>query len=226
MTGWSTLGGCLLASAADRVSIERRIEFEALPGGWARVAGLAVAGLTIWAVVWMYRREGRAGSSLRVRMGLAVVRSVVLLVLMAIYLEPVLATYVTRWIESYTLVVVDDSASMDLRDLYRDPERAERVGRVLGHAPSEPVRRIDLVNRVLWGPEHRLAEALTRRNGVKVYAFGEVLEPVATLVARRAGGDSGRGVADGSTGYKPVAHSKRASGDGGDLFSFSARRSA
>jgi len=178
----------LLADAAAGVNVEQRLEFEALPEGWTAVGGLALLAALLWTVVWMYRHEGRTGASFRARMLLAATRCVVLLALAAVWLEPVLATYLTRWVESYCLVLVDDSASMDLQDRYRDEGRAARVAGVLGAAPSGPVRRSDLARRLLTRQDGRLLRDLTARNAVRVFRFGEGLEPVVTLRARRDGG--------------------------------------
>lgn len=215
----------LLAAAVDRVELERRIEFESLPAGWARVAGLLGAALLLWVVVWMYRREGRAGASLRVRTFLAALRCLVLLILLGICLEPVLATYVTRWVESYSLLLIDDSASMDLADRYRDEQRAQRVARVLGRRAEGPVRRMDLVERLLSNENGRLLGELTARNRVRVFSFAESLEPVCTLSARRERpANNGLRIANSelNTGNGPTD----AQLDIGNVLQFSARGSA
>src|SRR5215510_14380951 len=95
------------------VSQESRtaFEFAGLPEGWGRLMALALLVGLCYAVVWLYRREGRAGASLRVRAGLAVLRCAVLLLLAAIWLEPVVATYVKRTLRATTVVLVDASAS-------------------------------------------------------------------------------------------------------------------
>ena len=176
----------LLASAMDRVTTERRLEFEAAPHGWPAVAGVAGALALVWAVVWLYRREGRAGASMRRRLVMAALRCLVLLILIGIWIEPVVATYLTRWVESYCLVLIDTSASMDLPDEYRDAERAERVTAVLDRPPEEPVRRIDLVQQVLSADDHRFLKRLAEHNAVKLYSFDESLQPIATLNAQRS----------------------------------------
>ena len=61
-------------------------ELRHMPEGWLAVGGLALLVMLCWAVVWMYRHEGRAGSSLRARMLLAGIRCLIILVLAAILL--------------------------------------------------------------------------------------------------------------------------------------------
>ncbi|MFQ5489762.1 MAG: hypothetical protein ACE5GE_03475 [Phycisphaerae bacterium] len=177
--------GPMLAGASFQVRTERRLEFEALPEGWWAVAAALFVGALCWIVVLLYRREGRGGAVLRLRMVMAAIRCAVLLLLVAIWLEPVMATYLTRWTESHTLILLDDSASMDLRDPYRDPALARRVTSVLGEPADEPIRRADLAERILQRDDARLLAALASRNAVKVYAFSDGLELLETVAADR-----------------------------------------
>ena len=100
-------------------------EFRNLPEGWLAVLGLGLALAVLWAVVWMYRREGRIGASTRRRMILAILRCAVFVTLGVVFLEPVRVRILRRWIDSYTIVLVDKSSSMDLVDTYRDAGSAE-----------------------------------------------------------------------------------------------------
>jgi len=102
-------------------------ELRHLPEGWTAIAGVALLGVVLWTVTWMYRREGRVGASARVRMLLAMLRCAVLVTLAVILLEPVRVRILRRWIDSYAVVLVDDSSSMDLTDRYRDESSAARV---------------------------------------------------------------------------------------------------
>jgi len=60
---------------------------------------------------------------------LAGIRGTVLLLIAVVWLEPVLATYISRTIESVTLLLVDGSASMGLKDTYPDPQDLQRAAR-------------------------------------------------------------------------------------------------
>lgn len=176
--------GDMLAQV-DRVQVERRLEFAALPEGWAALAMIAAAGGLCWLVVWLYRREGRAGASLRMRMLMSGLRVVVVLMLMAIWLEPVMATYLHRLIDSYTLVLVDTSSSMDLQDRYRDADQLARVKRVAPDAGDRPARRIDLVEQVLTHDDNALLRRLTENNRVRIHGFSDSVAIAATLRAQR-----------------------------------------
>ena len=104
----------LLVGAVTRDEEEFVTELRYVPEGWLAVAAVAGVALICWAVVWMYRYEGRRGSSGRTRAALAVLRCMVLVTLGVILLEPIRVRILRRWIDSYTVVLLDSSSSMDL----------------------------------------------------------------------------------------------------------------
>src|SRR3990172_8638480 len=124
-------------------------------------------------------REGRRGSSVRGRTLLALLRCAVLVTLAVILLEPVRVRILRRWVDSYTLVLVDDSSSMDLTDRYRDASSAARVQAVLrglvrdSNLAPAAVRRRDLVERILNRDDHRFLRDLASNNRVKLYSFSD-----------------------------------------------------
>ncbi len=160
-------------------------ELRHLPEGWPAVAGLVLLGALLWAVVWMYRREGRIGAAMPVRMFLAMLRCAVLLTLAVIFLEPVRVRILRRWIDSYAVVLVDDSSSMDLTDRYRDESSAARVQAVLGGERPQAVRRRDLVERILDHDDHKFLRDLTSNNRVKLYTFSDDAKLQASIRANR-----------------------------------------
>ncbi|MCB9850441.1 MAG: VWA domain-containing protein [Phycisphaerales bacterium] len=176
--------GNLLAQA-DRVEIERRFEWAALPESWSALAMLALVALLLFFVVYMYRHEGRAGASQRVRAIMATLRCAVVLVIAAIWLEPVLATYLHRLIDSYTIVLVDTSSSMDLQDRYRRAEDLARVRAVAPDAGEKPVRRSQLVEDLFAQGDHALLRELSANNRVRVFTFSDRPAEVFTLRAQR-----------------------------------------
>lgn len=191
----------LLGAAGARIQEEARFEFQSWPEGAAALAGLALLIALIGGSAWLYAREGRAGISMRRRAVLATVRGLVLLLLAVIWLEPVIARYVHRWIDAYTLVLIDTSASMDLVDRYRDADSAARVRAAVGRAASGPaagqgsggeadddvpsVRRSELVQRLLEDGDRAFLKALTERNRVRILTFSDNADVRATL--RRVG---------------------------------------
>lgn len=169
----------LLAAAETR--LEQRLEFARLPGGWGAVATVvALLGL-LYVVFFLYRREQRAGASMRRRMGLATLRALVILTLAVVWLEPVLATYIHRRVESFTLVLLDASASMGLHDRYPNAADAQRVERALAgtDAPSvAELTRAQVAAEVLGREKGRLLRELAERNAVQVFGFADRLMPV------------------------------------------------
>ncbi len=174
-----------VVGAASRENETFVTELRAMPEGWWALSGLVLLGLMLWAIVWMYRREGRLGATMRVRMFLATLRCLVLIALAVILLDPVRIRIIRRWIDSYAVVLVDDSSSMDLSDRYRDPATADRVRSVLGTESLGGVRRCDVVERLLTETDRRLLRELQKTNRVKLYTFGEDARLLATLPAAR-----------------------------------------
>ncbi len=165
----------------QRTITEQRFEFASLPSGWLAVGGLVLLLALVWSIFSMYRSEGRRGASLGMRMFLASLRGVVVLALAAVLIEPVLATYIHRWIDSYCIVLIDDSSSMDLRDRYPNTEDAARVKSVLAGGETLPVRRADVLTSVLKRDDNALLNGLAENNRVKVFTFSDTPKLIATL---------------------------------------------
>jgi len=173
----------VLASVA-REDLRYVTELRHVPEGWPAVGGMALLGLLLWAVVWMYRHEGRVGASGRVRGFLAAVRCLILLALAVILLEPVRVKILRRWIDSYTIVLVDNSSSMGLVDNYRDPDTADRVRRLVG-ADQPAVARAELVTQILRGQDNLFLRELAENNRLKIYTFSDEAELQGIIRAAR-----------------------------------------
>ena len=176
--------GSVSAAITPREEVEFAYELSRLPEGWLAVGGLALAIGLCWLIVWMYRREGRIGAGPRLRTWLAVIRCAVILTLMVIWLEPVRVRYIRRWIDSYTVVLVDTSSSMDLADTYRDADAAARVKALLNTADLAPTRRMRLVDEVLGSANNLFLRSLADNNRVKLYTFSD--EPELQALVRRS----------------------------------------
>ncbi len=171
------------AATRDEESFVNELRLQ--PEGWTAIAGIALVGVLLWAVVWMYRREGRVGASTRVRMLLAMLRCAVLVTLALIFLEPVRVRILRRWIDSYAIVLVDNSSSMDLADRYRDESNAARISAVWEGERPASVRRQDLVERILNREDHKFLRDLANNNPVKLYSFSDDAKLQASLSASR-----------------------------------------
>ncbi len=162
----------MIALASGIVEQQRTaVELAGMPDGWLRLGGLALLACLLYCVFWLYRREARAGASLRARMALATLRGGVLLALVAILLEPVVATYTKRITRSVVLLLVDDSSSIAIAD--EDDSQAP------GATRREAILSLFTQDGQAW--LRRLAE----RNRLAVYTFDEVGErlggPAATM---------------------------------------------
>ncbi len=171
-----------IAAADSRETESVVTEFRNVPEGWLGLGGMALLAALLWGVVWMYRREGRIGASPRVRMFLAGVRCTIFVILAAILLEPVSVRILRRWVDSYTIVLVDDSSSMDLADRYRDEGAGRRVRTVIGN-DTLPMPRRRIVEKLFAAADRKLLRDLTQNNRVKLYTFADDARLVATLRA-------------------------------------------
>ena len=160
--------------------IEHRFELAGLPGHWWGVLSLGVLAALLYLVVWFYRRESRGGATDspragRTRAAMAGLRCLVILVLAAIWVQPILATYIRRTIESYTLVLIDGSASMQIADRYADPNEASAVARFLnGPSRDNPrPRRDELQAGLLTRNGGQWLRALAERNRVELWRYGD-----------------------------------------------------
>ncbi|MHC5108561.1 MAG: hypothetical protein ACYTHJ_01630 [Planctomycetota bacterium] len=160
-------------------------ELRNVPDGWLGVAALALIVGLCWAVVWMYRREGRQGASPGMRTALAAIRCAVLVALAVILLEPVRVRILRRWIDSYAIVLVDDSSSMDLSDHYDDPQRSDTLAGMIGASSGEPLVRKKIAESVLLADDRAFLKALAGNNRVKVYSFSEEPTLLGTIKADR-----------------------------------------
>lgn len=145
----------------------RQLEWSGAPQGWLRLLGLALVVAGLYAVFWLYRREGRTGASPRVRFTLAAIRCIVLLALVLIWLHPVWATYTIHRTPAATLVFVDRSASMTIADEPAPP------GAARGDGATGPATRAERVLQLLCDNDASWLRRLHAKNQLSVYTFGD-----------------------------------------------------
>ena len=164
----------MLLSQIPRIErIESRVELARWSSGNALLVGVALAVVALYAVAWMYRREARGLVTPRLRWALVACRVCVLCLLGFIGLEPVLVNYVHRRLDAYSLLLVDSSASMSIRDSYRLPEDAERIKKVVAAPMEGGVVRATLEESLLARGDRGLLQALSTRNKVKMLPFSD-----------------------------------------------------
>lgn len=171
--------------AAD--TIERRLEFADLPQGWEAVALIVLLVVLLQTAVLFYRREQRLGVSQRMRWLLAGLRCLVLVLLAVIWLEPVRATYIHRDLEAKTLILVDGSASMSLKDRYGETDgAAAKPPAAVSTEEASRLTRAEIVQRVLDHNQRDLLNRLAERNSVELFRFGEDIQPLGGIMRRSA----------------------------------------
>jgi len=163
----------IFAQGLTTVREETRVELARWSSGNALLVGVLLSAAGLYAVAWMYRREGRGSLSRRMRWSLTVCRLAVLLLLGVIGLEPVLTRYIHRRLDASTLLLLDDSASMTLADRYRAADLATRVEKVVGNLPSDGVPRMTVAEALVKKDESALVKALAQRNRVKTFTFAD-----------------------------------------------------
>lgn len=173
----------ILAQSMVRLEDEWRLELQSWPQGWKGPAFFTFLLFILIAVFWAYQRERRFGATAAVRRFLAGLRSLVLLILLFILLGPAMTRYLHRWMDAYTLVLIDTSASMSLTDEAAsdspadDGARGSDEGGVArsdsasdGAAPAGATR-LGRVRDFLLRDNGEFLRALTRSNRVRLIGF-------------------------------------------------------
>jgi len=163
----------ILAEGITTLSVEDRFEFARWSSGNALLVGGVLAAAALYAVHWMYRREARGHVTRSLRLTLVTCRVLVLVLLGLIGLEPILVKYIHRRLPAYTLVLVDDSASMSLSDRYRLADEARLAQALVGDVPVGGIRRSTICETILGRDGGRWLDSLAQRNEVKVFSFSD-----------------------------------------------------
>jgi hypothetical protein len=159
----------------DKIRKEDIVEPQLLgkvTGWWLFLVVLGV-GAIIWLTFHCYRREGRA--PLLTKMSLAAVRTLVVLLVLVMLLEPALVVSRVRETLSPVIVLADASESITIDDLYNDAKDAQAVATATGGQPgailNRRIPRQTILNDVLNNPKLDLLNKLARNNPVELYSF-------------------------------------------------------
>jgi hypothetical protein len=161
----------ILSEGITTVGVEDKLELARWSSGNALLVGCILTVATLYAVDWMYRRESRGNVTRRLRLTLVGCRVLVLAMLGLIGLEPVVVKYVHRRLAAYTLVLVDDSASMSLSDRYRLADEARLAQSVVNEVPPQGVARSKVCETILERDDGQWLKSLAQKNEVKVFSF-------------------------------------------------------
>jgi hypothetical protein len=107
-----------------------RLELVALPKHDGLLALLLFVAIGLWAILMLYRRDARRLNALP-RWSLAALRILAVLTIVLMLLEPVLVFTKIEWVPSRLIVLNDLSESMDIKDSYVDPARAQSIATAL-----------------------------------------------------------------------------------------------
>jgi hypothetical protein len=116
---------------------------------WGVLLVAMIAAALIWLTVRSYRREGATPP--RAKLTLAGLRIAIIMLTLAILLQPVLTLKNVRTDYSTVLVLLDDSLSMSIGDGYADPDRRAAMAKALGVSPDAlpGLSRAEIVRRLL-----------------------------------------------------------------------------
>lgn len=142
-----------------------------LPAWLVLLLALAAAAL----VVSVYRRDARSVST-RGRIGLISLRLAAVLLLLLFLSE--LRLSIDRTGLPVVVVLIDDSASMQLEDRYPDENLSRAAQRLLASPQSAEPSRLNLARSVLTARDGRFLKQLVRRHKLRVYRFSETATPI------------------------------------------------
>ncbi len=145
------------------------------PSHWPpAIVWLLLIGLIVF-VIEIYRRDARflSWQPRAVLIGLRCLTLTVVLLLLA-----QVSVSIERTGLPLVVVLIDDSASMSLRDAYRDDADRQAVAKLLGTSDAADAERFDLVRRLLSRDDGRWLRRLRQRHKVRVERFASEKIPV------------------------------------------------
>ena len=141
---------------------------------WAIMGLLAAFAVLAWIVIRSYRREGT--SHPRAKAVLGTIRTIVLILLMLVILQPAIVLRFTNTQHSLVVVLLDDTQSMDWTDRYADEAQRRAVAGLLhirpdGFAGDDAPTRVEIVRRVLARQRGPLSQ-LAKDHPLRLFRFG------------------------------------------------------
>lgn len=158
------------------LSADWNLRFLNAPPLWVVV--LFIVPAVIAAVTILYKREPIAERP-RLRFVLIGLRTLAILALILILFRPVVQRTEMEERKPKLVVLVDDSASMTVKDAYVDEEKRAALATAAGIAGADAVAdtsRLDLVKGVWNSPVTRLREKLAEKCDLAIFSFGTEIE--------------------------------------------------
>jgi hypothetical protein len=161
------------------------IRWQAMPKAWVLV--LVLLPLVLLIPAFFYKKENQTAPG-GARVALSIIRSLLISLLLLALFQPIL--YLERELtkESYIVVLVDESLSMQIKDKYTEAQQFEALAKVTGllkggklspEAEDQLRRtsRLDLVNMALKNPDLKILDQLKERYIFKAYSFAKGISP-------------------------------------------------
>lgn len=168
---------------------EINITFHGLSAGTAVLIGLVLIAATIWIYI-----KTTPSLSARQKGTLAFLRSLLIVMILLMLMRPTLLLTVEGTIRRSLLVLIDASASMQIKDLRQDPEDIKRAAIAKGVIDSKNglkqstpgdsatysnMSRADIVKGMLTNSRLNLYNKLSQTYDVVPYTFGQSLQAMA-----------------------------------------------
>lgn len=136
----------------------------------------AVVGITFW----LYR--GETGTlNMPKRVLLTFLRASAVMAIALFLFEPILTKERVQRQNSYILVLIDDSFSMQIQDRYSDPAFRDELGGVLRTPFTDTTTRLDVVTGLLANPDIDFIHRLRLKGNVRVVTCSDGVRSIADL---------------------------------------------
>lgn len=151
------------------------------PQSWGVFVMIAAVLAAALGIFYLYRRE-ISSCPRPVRIVLAGLRTLVVVLLVAVALGPALVYSTRHRVDPVVVVALDDSASMKLADKYLDDEALKPVAEAIGmpasqyRAQTKLPTRLELIEQLLAKNEHQAVRDLATKGKLRVVHFSDRAE--------------------------------------------------
>ena len=155
---------------------EANLRLARFPEGELGLLALLVVAAGIAIVFLTYSREGALARWKKY--SIASIRALLVLLLALVVFYPIIEVSREKEIRKSTILLLDDSLSLTLKDGYRSSPATLRSlagGLKLDPARIPELTRAELVNRLLRDPDQKLLELLQEKNRLEIYTFSNEL---------------------------------------------------
>lgn len=174
----------LIAQTSERPAGVMRMQWANLPESWGVFVLIAILAAIVFGVFWLYRREMNT-CPMHIKLLLGAIRLTVLLMLVAMLLQPSIFYQQINEIKPNVNLVRDASLSFARGDQYRDDADVKRLATATGMSAdkiaSGEIGRAELLNKLLSDP--KLVQEIRDKGTIQVIDFSDGTQPVAVVPA-------------------------------------------